>query len=405
MSRTIWSYPWKYPESFVIAFGILITGMIMEMFLPSAGTFIPSWPGNLYLLIVILGISGLLIFFREKSGLLKWLGSGYSAIALTSVFTLLVIIMGLIPQQPAMGFHHRLGLTNINASWPFYLTGLMMVFSLCLISAKRMKKLTSRNLLFLINHMGLIIILLAGGVGKSDFIKLTMTLNMDKPVWYGKNAREAKHELDFALEMKNFDIQYHPPVIKIYDSDNEIVKSVEVDTVAEEQKFTYKNKKIIVDKVIPEAIQKDDQYKKAKHPAAVTAIKLKVIQPNQKDKFSWISSGSRMMAPEQMSLENFSLGLKRPTPKIYETTAQLYTKQGRNEEVNIKVNHPIKVNGWKIYQTSYDQSMGRYSKTSVLTLVKDPWLWVVYIGIFMLIGGALGLFIYGKSYKIKSKQE
>ncbi len=30
-------------------------------------------------------------------------------------------------------------LTNINASWPFYLTGLMMIFSLCLITTQRLK--------------------------------------------------------------------------------------------------------------------------------------------------------------------------------------------------------------------------------------------------------------------------
>ena len=404
MSRTIWSYPWKYPESFVIALGILLTGMIMEMFLPSAGAFIPSWPGNLYLLIFIIGVAGLLIILRNNSEFLKWLGSGYAAIGLSSAFTLLVIIMGLIPQQPAMGFHHRLGLTNINASWPFYLTGLMMIFSLCLITAQRLKKWSYRNFIFILNHLGLIIILLAGGLGKSDFEELIMTLNMDKPVWYAKNAKGAKQDLDFALEMKDFDIQYHLPVFQIYE-DGEIVKSIEVDTAEKKQTVNYKKMEIIVVKVMPEAVKMNGQYKEAQHPSAVTAIKLTVDEPNKKDKTSWVSSGSRMMAPQKIKTDEFSIGLRRPSPKIYETTAQLYSKQGRNEEVNIKVNHPIKVNDWKIYQSSYDQSMGRYSKISILTLVKDPWLWVVYTGIFMLIAGALGLFLYGKSYKIKPKQE
>ncbi|MFW6020095.1 MAG: cytochrome c biogenesis protein ResB [Bacteroidales bacterium] len=404
MNRRIWSFPWKYQESFVIAFGILLTGIVMEIMLPSAGIFIPSWPGNLYLLIVILGISALLIALQKNSQILKWLGSGYAAIGLSSAFTLLVIIMGLIPQQPAMGFHHRMGLTNINASWPFYLTGLAMVFSLFLITAQRMKKWSYRNGIFILNHLGMIIILLAGGLGKSDFRELTMTLNMDKPVWYAKNANGAKKDLDFALEMTNFDIRYHLPVIQVYNRKGKIVKSQEIDTAVVKQKFKYKKSDIIVEKVMQEAIKMEEQYKAAEHPSAVSAIKLKINQ-SEEDTVAWISSGSRMMSPPKVEFDNFSLGLRRPSPKIYETTAQLYSKQGRNEKVNIKVNHPVKVNDWKIYQTSYDQSMGRYSKISILTLVKDPWLWVVYAGIFMLITGALGLFLYGKSYKIKPKQE
>ena len=39
--------------------------------------------------------------------------------------------------------------------------------------------------------------------------------------------------------------------------------------------------------------------------------------------------------------------------------------------------------------------MGKYSKTSVFELVRDPWLKVVYTGIFMLLAGALFLFIVG----------
>jgi hypothetical protein len=45
---------------------------------------------------------------------------------------------------------------------------------------------------------------------------------------------------------------------------------------------------------------------------------------------------------------------------------------------------------------SYNTEMGRWSNLSVLELVRDPWLPVVYLGIFLMMGGAAFLFITGK---------
>lgn len=47
----------------------------------------------------------------------------------------------------------------------------------------------------------------------------------------------------------------------------------------------------------------------------------------------------------------------------------------------------------KIYQLSYDTSMGRWSETSVLELVRDPWLPFVYVGLGMMMLGAVFMFL------------
>jgi cytochrome c biogenesis factor len=41
--------------------------------------------------------------------------------------------------------------------------------------------------------------------------------------------------------------------------------------------------------------------------------------------------------------------------------------------------------------------MGRWSDSSVLELIRDPWLPVVYAGILLMMAGAVFLFILGKS--------
>ena len=55
----------------------------------------------------------------------------------------------------------------------------------------------------------------------------------------------------------------------------------------------------------------------------------------------------------------------------------------------IEVNKPVEVDGWKIYQYGYDTQMGAMSQTSILELVSDPWLPLVYMGIYMMLAGAL----------------
>ena len=58
----------------------------------------------------------------------------------------------------------------------------------------------------------------------------------------------------------------------------------------------------------------------------------------------------------------------------------------------IEVNEPVDFGGYSIYQDNYDREKGLYS---VLLLVRDPWLGIVYTGILMMIIGAVGLVVCG----------
>ena len=58
-------------------------------------------------------------------------------------------------------------------------------------------------------------------------------------------------------------------------------------------------------------------------------------------------------------------------------------------ETTVDVNKPVEVDGWKIYQYGYDTQMGAMSQYSILELISDPWLPLVYTGIYMMLAGAL----------------
>ena len=83
------------------------------------------------------------------------------------------------------------------------------------------------------------------------------------------------------------------------------------------------------------------------------------------------------------------------SPKRFASDVQILTQSRKNIQATIEVNKPIEVDGWKIYQYGYDTSMGVMSNTSILELVSDPWLPLVYTGIYMMLGGALCMFIFG----------
>lgn len=222
-------------------------------------------------------------------------------------------------------FLHQLGWTHIAASWPFYLIGLMMVFTLFLALVKRINHLNIRYAVFSLNHLGLIVILLAGGLGKSDYSEMTMTLKMDEPVWYAKNSQGGRHKLDFALEMTDFDINYYLPVIQISDNEGEIVKKAELDINKEaRQIIEAANIKIVVRKVLEEADMAKDSFREAHHPNAVTAAKITV---NCKDdsgvKRSWISSGSKNSPPQKVEIGDYTIRIQDRIPKVYQTTARL----------------------------------------------------------------------------------
>ena len=88
------------------------------------------------------------------------------------------------------------------------------------------------------------------------------------------------------------------------------------------------------------------------------------------------------------------------SPRRFASDIQILTKTGKNIQTTVEVNKPVEVDGWKIYQYGYDTKMGAMSQTSILELVSDPWLPLVYTGIYMMLAGAVCLFAFGKKRKL-----
>jgi hypothetical protein len=83
------------------------------------------------------------------------------------------------------------------------------------------------------------------------------------------------------------------------------------------------------------------------------------------------------------------------SPKRFASDINILTKSGKNISTVVDVNKPVEVDGWKIYQYGYDESMGAMSQTSIFELVSDPWLPYVYTGIYMMLAAAFLMFVTG----------
>lgn len=80
-------------------------------------------------------------------------------------------------------------------------------------------------------------------------------------------------------------------------------------------------------------------------------------------------------------------------PKRYASEIVVRTKSGDVKNAIVDVNKPVRISGWKIYQYGYDTQKGAQSQMSILELVRDPWLPAVYTGIYLMLFGALLMFM------------
>lgn len=109
------------------------------------------------------------------------------------------------------------------------------------------------------------------------------------------------------------------------------------------------------------------------------------------------SNGAVKEMPLSIELKKFIMETYEDgSPKRFASDILILTKTGKHIETIVDVNKPAEVDGWKIYQFGYDTQMGAQSQISILELVSDPWLPLVYTGIYMMLAGAVCMFVIGR---------
>ena len=242
-----------------------------------------------------------------------------------------------------------------------------------------------------------------------------MTTQIGKTEWRATDENGKLVELPLAIELKDFTIYEYPPKLMLIDNrtGQPLPANAPEHLLLEDGITSGKllDWEVTILQSIPMAasVATEDtlKYTEFHSMGATYAIYLTATNTNTgQTKEGWVSNGSFAFPYKVLHLngEN-SLVMPEREPQRFVSDVTVYTQEGSILQDTIEVNHPLKVAEWNIYQLSYDETKGRWSNISIFELVRDPWLPFVYIGIIMMVLGAICLFINAPKGKEVSSDE
>lgn len=287
----MWVKPWNMKEGFLVGGGLLLVGLMLQVTMGPIRWELFAWPVNLSVLVLLLAAIGIMFLLRRKVYAFEWLMHVGAAVPCLVYAAALTILMGLLPQVRTGGMPW---LSQMLRFWPFVLIWTWMMLISAMAALNHIFRWKMKEIPFILNHLGVVVAIVAATLGNADIQSLQMTVFTGEPEWRAVDDAGTLHEQGLAIELHKF------------------------------------------------------------------------------------------------TLEEYEDG----TPKRFASDITVYTEDGKTVPGTVEVNKPLKVNGWKIYQYGYDVRMGPKSTYSVFQLVQDPWIFWVYLGIFMMIAGALCLMLF-----------
>ena len=283
--------PWGMTEGFLIGGGLIIVGVLLQVVLGPINWSLFAWPVNLVLLILLVAFIGLMYALRKRVYVFEWMMHSSAAVPCLLFAAVLTIVMGLLPQLKTGGVPW---LSQMLSFWPFVIIWTWMMVISALAALNHLLRWKVKEIPFILNHLGVVIAIVAATLGNADSQTLQMTVFSDMPEWRAIDDNGEVHDPGIAIDLHSFTMEEYPD----------------------------------------------------------------------------------------------------HTPKRFASDITVYTEDGDSVQGIVEVNKPLKVGGWKIYQYSYDTSRGAYSAYSVFQLVRDPWLFWVYLGICMMLAGAVCLMLF-----------
>ncbi|GAB7088336.1 cytochrome c biogenesis protein ResB [Marinifilum fragile] len=354
----------------------------------------------------------LLVFYRliRKSNLYYFLSGVPASVGAIAVLTLLVIIMGITPQVSMQeeNLITKLSLNQLTTSWPFLFINLYLLVVLALVIVRKSFPFRLKNWGFVCSHLGLWITIFAAGLGSGDLMRLKMDLYTNKTEWKAYDNNGNYYELPLAIKLNDFLIEEFNPKLAVVENESgklyEATKPSMI-MIEDELECALHDWNIKIDDFLASSGRVGEKYHQMYDFGAAPAAKVSVAVNSSDTLSGWISCGSFNRPHESLKLDDkYSLLMTVPEPKKFSSKVTIFTPDGQKEEQFLEVNKPQSVNGWKIYQLSYDEKMGKYSNLSVVEVVKDPWQVYVYIGIFMMMIGSIYMFWRGNKVTISREQ-
>jgi len=415
----MWKKPWGYKEGFICGAGLFVTGLLLQWSIGSVRWDLFARPVNFIVLILYLFLLAVMYAFGKRIYFFGWLSHYTSAVSSLVCVVIITVVMGLVRQVPSTeAATDVIGFSKMLSFWPFVLFYVWLLSSLGLTILRVALAFELRKIPFLLNHLGLFIALLAATLGNADMRRLKMITRLGQTEWRAMDENGKLIEMPFGIELKNFTIHEYPPKLMLVDNETgqALPKGAPEHLLLENEvnKGKLLDWEISVLQSVPMAasVTTEDTLEFTEFHSMGATYAVYLEAENAKDgrlRKGWISCGSFMFPYKALRLtEQVSLVMPEREPQRFVSAVTVYTQEGGVVEDSIEVNRPLKIAGWNIYQLSYDETKGRWSDVSVFELVCDPWLPVVYIGVIMMMMGAVFLFTNapkGKKLADKMKPE
>lgn len=400
----MWKNSWGVKEGIMTCVGLIFIGLIIHLLTGEINWDSFAWPLNIFIATIYLIMLIAMYLLRKKIYFIRWAMSYKAAVPSLITVVIITLLMGMIKQAPSHLSSEDTGMLNHMLSfWPFILVYVWMTSIVGLVSIKHLFSFRLAKIPFLLNHLGLFIALISATLGSADMRRLTMNTRIGEAEWRATDMQGRIHELPLAIELKNFSIDEYPPKLLVIDNatGKALPNNAPEHLLLEDD---FKSGKLsewyieILDRIeMAASVSGKDTVKYVEWPSvgATYAANVKATSPDGKQTAQgWVSCGSFLFPYNALRLDsNRSLVMADREPRRFFSDVIIYTESGKKLEETIEVNKPAEIEGWKIYQLSYDESKGRWSDISVFELVSDPWLPVVYVGIIMMMLGAVCMFI------------
>jgi cytochrome c biogenesis protein ResB len=311
-----------------------------------------------------------------------WLG-----LALIIVLTVLSIYGAFIGAERAEQFFNKPPLV-------VYWTALVVLLVVGIAAFRRLVRLPG----LLLVHFGCVLILAGGMWGSQGGHSIQKKLfGIDKirkgrmAIYEGQSENHVvlddsrrQKELPFSLKLKDFRLEYYKPVYLMVQSRQgrrwrvpvEIGKEFSLgDDGTIKVVKSYENLKIGIE-------EGKNTYFEDLSPGSNPALEVQITAPDGQtstqyvfERFPGLSHGRNQ----------FLLSYHRVISD-YISDIQVIEDGKVVAEKDIEVNHPLRFGGYHFYQSSYDDKAGQYT---VLQVVSDTGLYVVYAGYWLLCLGAI----------------
>lgn len=379
-----WSAAWT------LAGAVQLGGFALDFVRSGRGLPALAWPdGGLALFAFIAVIVGLrLLLGRLAPAWLDTLGGTRLGVVCLVVLGLWAAPLGIFAQVatgPAP-IHLR-----VLSAPPFIAALLLLLATLAWAMLAHLARGLRPSSLFLVNHLGVFIAVAASLFGAGDVRRLDIWVAEGDLAWTGTptppDTDRTPVELPFALHLHTLAVDHYPPrltLLRASDGESLLPRGAGPLPLAPGLRATLADHAIEV----LEFTENAPWSPLARDP--LPAARLRVVAPDGRTSEGWVTAGHGRVPPLYLGLGATVAALTDPRPREFRSDLTL-VEPGRTDGLttSVRVNHPLRHDGWWIYQKGFDTDRADGRRWSRLEAVRDPWLPALYTGLSLMALGAL----------------